>query len=153
MVARFRTLCLVATVALVSIGHAQGPTLEAMLAVSPSWGEHFSANDADALAAIYTDDATLMPPNQPLIQGSDALRALVQFYWDLGVVRSDVHQVTEYGMADDWGWGSGPYVLMLADGTVVDTGKYVVIYRVVDGGWRISHHIWNSDLAPVDPAD
>lgn len=38
--------------------------------------EATAAGDAEALAALYTLDAVLMPPNAPAIHGRDAIRAV-----------------------------------------------------------------------------
>lgn len=153
MTVRLRTLCVAAVVAIVAIGQVQAQSLDGMLAISPAWEAHYNAGDLDALASIYTDDAVLMPPNMPSMQGTDAMRALVQGFWDLGAVSSLVPAVTDYGMTGDRGWGSGPYTLTTADGTVLDTGKYLVLYSFGDGAWRIARHIWNSDLPPFVPED
>jgi len=40
--------------------------------------EAFDQGDAAAVAALYTDDATLLPPNNKMIQGKDG----VQEFWN-----------------------------------------------------------------------
>jgi len=48
--------------------------------------------------------------------------------------------------AGDIGYRVGVYSLLAPDGAVVDRGKYVETWRKVDGEWKISNDIWNSNM-------
>ena len=42
---------------------------------SQAWEQALNSGDLDGLVALYQGDARLMPPNQPMQSGSDAVRA------------------------------------------------------------------------------
>ena len=45
----------------------------------------------------------------------------------------------------------GRYVLAMADGTEVDRGKYIVLWRHTEDGWKLHRDIFNSDLPAPQP--
>jgi ketosteroid isomerase-like protein len=42
----------------------------------------------------------------------------------------------------------GTWVLKAKDGTAVDNGKYIVIWKKEGGQWRLHRDIWNSSTPP-----
>ena len=42
----------------------------------------------------------------------------------------------------------GRYTLLLADGAIADRGKYLVVWKQQDDGWRLYRDIWNSNEPP-----
>ena len=78
--------------AIASVGAAQStpkPTAgddAAIRAVADMYVKATLAGDAKAIAALYTEDATEMPPNQPAIKG----RAAIQQYYEKAVCRCKV---------------------------------------------------------------
>lgn len=142
--ARRSTLALVAAAALSwGIALAQGVT--DLLTMSPTWEALYNAADVDGLTGLYTEDAVIMPPEAPATSGVAAMRAQVEAYLGFGLVRAEVPAVVAYGIFGDDAWGAGPYRFYDANGNLVAEGKYVVLYRRVDGAWRIVRHIWNND--------
>jgi uncharacterized protein (TIGR02246 family) len=109
---------------------------------------------ADAIAALYAADATVMPPDMPAVAGRDNIRAtfeamLGQFPEGTSI-RFEIQDVTANGpLAMERGaWiMTGP----TADGGSSETrGKYLIAWQKVDGEWMISKDIWNND-APMPP--
>src|SRR5690348_10688397 len=56
-------------------------------AVNRAFSLAFARQDAAAAAAVYTDDATILPPGQPRVRGKDGIRAFWQGLMDGGVQR------------------------------------------------------------------
>lgn len=144
-----RTALFFVLVAAGSFTLAQMPSEEDLLALPTEWHAHYNANELDALAMLYTEDATIMPPNAELAQGREAVQAIMRGYHEAGAVRIDVPPLETYEIFGDAAWGSGPYRLYDAEGEVVGVGTYLIVYRVNDGRWRVSRHMWNSDLPPA----
>ena len=100
--------------------------------------------DVEAMGGVYTDDARILPPGQPMIQG----RAAIQGFWAsaaeaLGVKGVDLAtEVLE--THGDTAEEIGGYTIHGADG-VLDQGKYVVVWKRTDAGWRWHWDIWNSN--------
>lgn len=107
--------------------------------------------DAAAVASLYTEDATVMPPNAAAVKG----RAAIESFWK---------QAIEQGMSDvvltpleTTSSGSVGYEVLnfelsagSGDKKVREKGKAVaVLKRGKDGQWRIAYDIWNDDAAPT----
>lgn len=113
------------------------------------WLELAEAKDAAAIAQLYMEDGAFMPPNAPIAKGRQAIE---QNWAGLmstpGFELSIVPDQIIVSSAGDLAMDRGTYRLVLApDGTQqVDTGKYVVVWRKVDGEWRAASDIINSDL-------
>ena len=121
-------------------------------------GEAFAAavnaGQADAVAAMYTDDAVLMPPDMPAVTGRDNIRAT--FAAMMGQmpgmrIAFDVQDVAANGpLAVE----RGAWIITLAapDGASTEMrGKYLVAWHKMDGEWMMAWDIWNND-APMPPA-
>ena len=111
----------------------------------------FNAKDVDALVMMYTSDVRLLPPNDEMVTGRDAARAIFGGMIDAGI-SGDLTSI-EAKISGDMGYDIGTYTLMDGD-TVVDTGKFIEIFhRGDDGEWRISNDMWSSDLPAPAPME
>jgi uncharacterized protein (TIGR02246 family) len=118
---------------------------EAILAKGAArWMEAFNKGDADAYAAMYAVDAVVAPPNAPAIFGRDAIRAAkaASASTDFAIELEDLEIVIQ----GDLGYKAGRYRIRATDGTLVDRGKYLEIWRKIDGRWLIHRDIYNSSL-------
>lgn len=124
--------------------------VSAMQGVEQSFVKDYNAGDADAVAALYADDATLMPPGAP---GAAGKAAIHNFYvtdvaetqhagYTFSIIGTPVG-----GVAGDWGWLSGAYMVVDKTGQTVDSGKFLSIFTKVDGKWYFLRDTWNSDKA------
>jgi ketosteroid isomerase-like protein len=114
---------------------------------SDAWEAAMNAKDVDGIAALYTDDARLMPPNAEMSIGQDGVRAAFGGMIEAGL-SADLTSI-EASVSGDIGYNIGTYEL--ADGdTVVDEGKFIEIWHRSSGGqWHMASDIWNSDKPPV----
>ncbi|HVQ35034.1 MAG TPA: DUF4440 domain-containing protein [Candidatus Bathyarchaeia archaeon] len=119
-----------------------------------SWFEGFKAGDVERVVATYADDAVVMPPNAPPMNSKDALRAF--FTSETANIKSAgleiVNGASTTGVSGDTGWHQGSYTVKAGDGTAVDAGSYMEIWRKRDGKWLIVRDIWNSSNKPSPPA-
>lgn len=113
-------------------------------ALSDSWEAALNAGDLDALAALYTADALLMPPNEPAQRGQEAVRTMFDGMIAAGLtLELTTLDARESG---DTGYNVGVYTMRAADGTRIDTGKFAEIWKRSNGSWQIASDIWNSDM-------
>ena len=119
---------------------------------SAEWDAALNAQDVDAVAAMYTDDARVLAPNRPMTVGTDGVRAEFGGMIDAGL--SVKLTSIDASVAGDIGHNVGTYVLSAGD-TTVDIGKFIETWaRGDDGVWRIANDIYNSDNPqPSDPND
>ena len=116
-----------------------------------SYVRGFSANDAGAVAAVYAEGAVEMPPNLPARNGVHVIRAAYEAYFQSGA-ETVVYTMTATeidgigGLAFDRGTWSWTGREEAGAELVTQTGKYLSIARrQVDGSWRYTSMIWNSD--------
>lgn len=126
----------------------------AIEAKDQAWEAAATAGDAAAIAAIYTDDAIVLPPGAGRVEGRAAVQEMFGAWMSEGGITSasldsDVITVASSG---DYAHAVGSYTISGTgpDGTEwSDTGKYLEIFENVDGDWLIAADIWNSDAAPA----
>lgn len=115
----------------------------AIVAQSRKWENALNARDIETLVGLYTSDARVMAPNAGMTSGAagvrDAFGFMIEAGWT-GELRS-----LETRMAGDIAYNVGTYRLK-AGNDQVDQGKFIEIWRKVNGEWRIASDIWNSDL-------
>lgn len=107
-----------------------------------------NAKDAKAAAALYTEDAVLIPPGEPLVRG----RAAIEEYWrgaiESGGVRDVSVETIDALSSGSLGYETGSFVLTAngPDGeTLTDSGRYIeILRREPDGRWLSTHGIWNA---------
>ena len=133
-----------------------GPDVDAINQLREREFAAFSQGRPDELAALFTDDCVLMPPNQPQVNGREALRRWAQTLADhftLGGGYTGA-QVTVTG---DWAYERYTGAMRLtpkAGGAQIEERvKGIHVYRrQPDGSWLIASDAWNSDM-PLGPAE
>jgi len=96
--------------------------------------------DADALAALYADDAVLLPPDHEPIQGREAIGA----FWRQGTDEGLKVTTLTVEVDGNLGYLVGRYNLPATDEEPADSGKYVMcLKRQRDGSWKLTADIWN----------
>lgn len=121
-----------------------------LAAMTERWEEALNSGNAEAVAALYSDDARLLPPNAELGQGRAAVAAAFGAMIEAGLT-IDLENVDAV-VAGDVGYKVGTYTLQAPGGVTVDRGKYIDVWRKVDGRWKITNDIWNSSL-PVSAGE
>lgn len=103
----------------------------------------FKQGDAPGIAALYTRDGQLLPPNSDVITGKQAIAAFWKGAMDMGVkaVRLETVEVEGFGQTAN---EVGKFTLLAAGDQVIDTGKYVVIWKLDAGQWKLHRDVWNS---------
>ncbi len=131
---------------------------QAIKAASAQWLDAFNQGDAAALAAFYTEEAKLLEPNSPLTVGRENIQAIFQGFFDTGALELQLPEI-ELSVNGDMAHRVGKYTLtiMPEEGdAIIDNGKYVEIWKRVNGSWKIDVDIWNSSLplpAPEEEAE
>lgn len=108
--------------------------------------EEAKKGDTNALAAHYSSDAWLMFDNSEPLKG-----AAIASGWG-GAVRSGMKElkittVDLIGNAELLA-ETGMYEVIGEGNKTLDKGKYVVIWKPENGGWKIYRDIGNSNMAP-----
>lgn len=122
------------------------------------WVKASDQQNADALAALYTEDALMLPPGAPPMAGRDRIHSLFeqQFKQFADADMNVEFETHELKVAGDWAWRRGSYVLTIDpdDGEKIRVeDKFIDIWkRGADGRWRIARDIWNHTTPPPSPS-
>src|SRR5688572_11684708 len=141
-----------AAVASIGIGSLRGgaePQAGVRAAIEAANKKHFidAAPKADTalLAAVYTEDAIAYPANSAPIKGRAALQAMWKSVFEMGIAGFELN-TEEVESSGDMAWETGNYVMKLKDGNVADKGKYVVIWKRINGEWKLHRDIWTTSM-------
>lgn len=142
--ARFVALALV--LPFPAMAQAASTDLRAELTkMDQAWQTAYNAGDAAALAGLYLEDAKVIPPGHAAVSG----RAAIQEFF-----KADVAQGAKNTLTTEDVFGGGDYAIVVGgwtatkpDGSHLDHGMYVTIYKKVGGAWKIYRDTWNSSMA------
>ncbi len=103
--------------------------------------------DSAGLANLYTTDGKLMGPNMPVATGRSNIQStfggMFNAMGKLGIKLTTIEV-----------WGNetavteeGTFSMTDKDGKEIDKGKYLVVWKMEDGKWKLHRDCWNSDMS------
>jgi ketosteroid isomerase-like protein len=112
--------------------------------VTTAVSRDFNRGDADGTAANYTTDAQILVPRYPAIVGRDAIAAYfktnIDKYLGLG------NETTWSSVKGDVAIEQGVYnVRNVRVGEDVEKGKYIRIWKRVNGSWKLYRDMSSAD--------
>ena len=108
----------------------------------------FNSGDSSALAELYTADGSLMPTNSDFVNGKQAIAAVWQSVFDAGIKQVKLETLEVEGLGGTL-YEVGKYTLFVDGGAVADSGKYVVIWKMEGGQWKLHRDIFNTSMPPA----
>ena len=119
----------------------------AIEATSKAFVEGVNAKDWAAVAATYTEDAVLMPPNGPAVAGRANIQAFLEAFPPISDFNFENVEVEGQG---DMAYVRGVFTMTITpEGgyPITDTGKYIEIRKKqADGSWLLHRDIFNSNV-------
>ena len=112
--------------------------------VAQEWVKAYNAGDAAAVTRLYTADAILMAPGSAPGTGPKAVEKLIAA--DIGLGGKLALTTDEVVGSGDYAFETGSWVATGPDGKHLDHGPYVVLYKKVNGGWKLHRDMWNSSM-------
>lgn len=158
-------IVMVSVTAFATFTGAQGKTDPALDKLNAEFTAAFNAKDAARLASFYTEDALLMPPNQPMVKGRPNIEAFWRGAFEQGLTNLRLRPL-ESVISGNQAFEAGTATLTVKTGgtamtgttgaggagaSVTDSSKYIVVFKRTETGWRMAYDIFNSD-APLPPA-
>ena len=128
-------------------------SVKAAIAVSNiSFGGGFSNGDSTAFVSHYTSDACINASNMPKICGTEGISGYFNGGYKMGI-RNIKITTNEVMGGNDGVVETGTYEIFVDKGVSVDKGKFMVLWKMENGKWKMHRDIWNSDLpVPAAPA-
>jgi len=105
----------------------------------------FARRDFAGLAACYTEHAQMLVANMEIISGRAQIASVFKFTAVKG-------HTLEFSTQDLEVHGStavevGRYTRRRDDGSTFDRGKYVVVWKQVDGAWLLHRDMFSTSMA------
>jgi ketosteroid isomerase-like protein len=120
---------------------------DAILQANRKLEQTFTSGNVRAVSSFYTEDAMLLPTGSEPIQGSAAIADFWETVLQMGIkeLKIEMREVDAQGAT---AIELGQYTLRGANGQVLDRGKYIVIWKLIQGEWKLHRDIWNTNLPP-----
>jgi len=105
--------------------------------------------DVNEEMSYIAEDAVLVPPNGPLIEGKEVFEALIKNMkkteWDMGKPGRGV-KTLEISASGDLAYDIGKYDIVnkTPEGPVRSKGYFVTLYKKIEGQWKFMGQIWNN---------
>lgn len=139
----WRIVTIIACLSLGSPALAQNKaTIEKL---NDAWTAAFNKGDAAAVAALYTEDAYVLPPGSAMAKGRPAIEAFwrqaAQQMSDAKLTTVDVLPLGRSAARE-----IGTVTLKTKSQSPQEVvAKYVVVWRKVGRDWKLATDIWNTD--------
>ncbi|NNF36867.1 MAG: nuclear transport factor 2 family protein [Saprospiraceae bacterium] len=119
--------------------------LNTLLAGMKTFSETYMKEDHIAISEFYTEDGKIMPNGTPIIEGREAIAERWKLKDDVDILHHAIYPV-EVNIIDDIAYDYGYYEGSTKVGDQAATnwkGKYVIIWKKVNGKWLMDVDIWN----------
>jgi len=139
---QLRSLLILVLLTFASYAQDKTSAAKAIAAANTEFEKAHLRGDAKAIAAQYTEDAQLLWEGRDIIKGRNAIEA--EWRKDMGgpgrKATITLLEVEEHG---EWAFETSKFLVTAPDGKVIYDGKYICIWKRVDGQWKIHRDIGN----------
>jgi uncharacterized protein (TIGR02246 family) len=121
----------------------------AIISANQTFMDAFRRGDAAGVAALYTEDAKLLPPDNQMMNGPEAIQSFWQGAMSMGIKEARL-ETLEVESRVDLAYEIGRYELVIqrqGGESITGIGKYVVVWKNQDGAWKLHVDIWNANAS------
>jgi len=119
-------------------------------AAADGWLGAFNSGDVPGLVLVYSEDAQMMPPDEPVASGRAAIEAFWQSY-NPGQVRIEVSEVDTRKLGDYW-FREGAYKAEFPDEGEPRVGQFIELWKNEGNNWLLFRQMWNRNAPPPAPS-
>jgi uncharacterized protein (TIGR02246 family) len=141
----YRIAMLAGCLALLVGGSALAQSKAMIQRLNDRWAAAFDKGDAATIAAMYAQDAYVLPPGSEMVKGRSAIEAFwrqaAQQFGDAKLVTVDVLPLGPLAACE-----IGTVTLETkAQAPQQIVGKYAVVWRKIGSRWLLATDIWNTN--------
>ena len=115
--------------------------------VVQAFEQAFNKDDIAACVALFTEDAQILPEHGPIVSGREGIKQFLKDQMTPVVMFDTSDDMTL--VREDLAIEQGTYrVRDLRRGVDIELGKYLHVWRNVNGDWKLYRIIYNTDVAP-----
>jgi ketosteroid isomerase-like protein len=104
--------------------------------------------EVEVINSYFSEDARIFLPNAELVTGSADIAELNSQYIEYGITEFREETTTLYGN-EQYLIEEGLYYMTYGEDNTVENGKYINIWKPVDGDWKVQSNIWNSNMPAI----
>jgi len=126
--------------------------IKAVKGVEAAWVEDIATKDVDKFASYYSEDASVLMPNAPIINGKENIKAALKpMLADPNFALTFQSTRAEASKGGDFVYTVGTYSMTMSrpkgKAAVTDKGKYLTVFKKQpDGSWKAAADMMNSDM-------
>jgi ketosteroid isomerase-like protein len=110
-------------------------------------GAHITG-DSLTLITYFTPDAKVFPPNADPVIGHPAIAAL-NAEWVAFDIKEFREETTDLYGCGDILVDEGNYFFAYGDDNTGEEGKYLNVWKKVDGEWKVYSNMWSANAPPT----
>lgn len=142
------TMGVVAMLTIGATGLAEASDLkDTIMAADAAWSAAVAKGDAKGVAAIYSANGQILAEGSDPVKGTAALTKFMQGILDEGVGSVTLTTLEVVGQGR-YATEVGSYVMKDKAGKEIDHGKYMELWRLEKGEWKLHRDIFNSSVPP-----
>ncbi|QEC67049.1 DUF4440 domain-containing protein [Panacibacter ginsenosidivorans] len=119
----------------------------AIVSSNQLFADAFVKGDSTLLIDRYAPDACLLPADMHTLCGHQAIATFYRGAYDMGVRNVKLNTTQLYGEGE-YVTEEGTYEIFAAENKSMDKGKFLVLWKKTDAGWKMFRDIFNSDNPP-----
>ncbi|MEE8213146.1 MAG: DUF4440 domain-containing protein [Alphaproteobacteria bacterium] len=120
-------------------------------ALNAQWVAAFKAKDFATIESLMAPDSLLLAPGNPPIQGAESVVETWKAWGGLPNVKITFGaERVEAAASGDLAYDYGAYTFAFDSdkGPFAEEGKYIVVWKKIDGAWKVAADIFNNNSAP-----
>ena len=110
-----------------------------------AFAKAFVTGDSTTMVNHYTLDGKIFLPNSVAVVGRPEIATLISQYLKFGIKEFRDETTSLYGGEDNL-IEEGNFFMGDGKGNTLDRGKYIGIWRKVDGEWKVYSNMFNSSI-------
>ena len=118
---------------------------DAFTSICQQFQKSVEQGDIETIGALYVDDAKILPPNMDMTEGKDTIQKFWQGALEMGI-KSYKPEIIEVESSGNLGFFVGTYTLYGDGNQVINKGKFLTVFKNIDGKWKIYRDIFNSSI-------
>ena len=125
---------------------------EKIEAVNNGFLKAFNLGDLGKAMRVYSDDAVILPPNADMMKGRKAITAYWKAGLEMGIKEANLETVEVTPVGENYAYEIGKYELKIEPSNgqmITDHGKYLMVWKLVEGEWKWHSDAWNTSLPPA----
>ena len=118
---------------------------DAFTSICQQFQKSIEQGDLGNIGNLYTEDAKILPPNMDMLEGRDSIQAFWQRASEMGI-KSYQPEILEVEYSGNLGFFVGKYTLYGNENKIINKGKFITVFKNIDGEWRVYRDIFNSSI-------